>query len=95
MNTSPMNTIVLKGVFAVMPFTLSQMVYDMSKGTDQCRTKANVSVAGKTYTEEELDYMAAVRAAASCDLPGAFLVELAAKCPPPAEWLDTDEEMPF
>jgi hypothetical protein len=58
-------------------------------------TKVTVGIPGKAHTQEGLDYMAAVRTAAACDLPGAFLVELAAKCPPPPEWLDTEEEMPF
>jgi hypothetical protein len=90
-----MNTIIYKGLFVVMPLTMPQMVYDMSSVTERTKTRATVSVAGKKYTEEELEYMAAVRTAAACDLPGAFLVELAAKCPPPPEWLDTEEEMPF
>jgi hypothetical protein len=90
-----MNTIVYKAVFVVMPLTLPEMVYDMSNGADGSRTKATVSVAGKTYTDEELEYMAAMRVADSFNLPNKKLKALAAKCPPPPEWFGTEEEMPF
>jgi hypothetical protein len=90
-----MNSPVYKAVFVAMPLTPSQMVYDMSNGAERSRTKAIVSVAGKTYTDEEMEYMAAMRVADSFHLPNKKLKALAAKYPPPPEWFGTEEEMPF
>jgi hypothetical protein len=50
---------------------------------------------GNKLTEEELEYIAAVRAGAQFHLPNAKLRELAAKCQVPPEWYETEEEKPF
>lgn len=80
---------------AAISLMMGQMVFTMTNGTQQPVTKATVSVAGKTYTHEELEYTAAVRAAKACNMPSDLLAELADQYPPPAEWLDSEEEMPF
>ena len=97
MNTATYKGFVVayKGIFAVMPLTMSPTVHDMSNDTGQARTKAMVSVAGKTYTEEELACMANAEIAARFNLPNDKLLALAAKYPPPPEWLKTVEEKPF
>jgi hypothetical protein len=90
-----MNTIVYKGIFMVMPLTVPPLVYDMSSASGQSRTKATVSVAGKTYTDEELEYMAAMEAADNFNIPNAELLALAETSPPPPEWFKRIEKKPF
>ena len=74
---------------------MGPLVFCMPNTTEKPVVHATVNVAGKTYTAEELEYMAAVRAADACHLPSELLLKLAEKYPPPAAWLDTEEEMPF
>ncbi len=90
-----MNDVAYKPFFVVIPIVMSQIVCDMSSGNEQGNTKAIVSVSGKTYTDDELEYMAAMQVAAGFHLPNEKLKALAAKYPPPPEWYETEEEAPF
>jgi len=82
-------------LFAVLPLGLGQKVYKMSDATENTVSKVTVSILGKTYTLEELESKENVKTAARVNLPNDKLLALAAKYPPPPEWLKTVEEKPF
>lgn len=84
-------------LFTALSLMASPTVFNMPSNSEMPVVNVTVNVAGKskTYAAEELEYMAAIRAAEACNLPNEFLLRLAEKYPPPAEWLDTEEEMPF
>jgi hypothetical protein len=75
------------------PVAHTQQAHDMPKENDV--VKVTVGVPGKIRTPEELDYAAAVKAAAQFNLPNKRLRAFAAKCQVPPEWYETDEEKPF
>jgi hypothetical protein len=66
----------------------------MSNDAEEPKTNGIVTP-GSKLTEEELEYIAALRAGAGFHLPNAKLRALAAKCQVPPEWYETEEEKPF
>jgi hypothetical protein len=79
----------------IRPFVPSQKAYNMPEKTEGAVTKVTVSFLGKTYTQEELEYIATRHVAEKFGLPNADLLAIAAEHHPPPEWYKTKEEMPF
>ena len=84
-------TLILQGLAAVS--SVSQP--ESCSMTQKAEPTYRVSINGRTFTPEELEYEAAMRVAASYNLPNDKLLALAKKYPPPQEWFDSKEECPF